>query len=82
MGGLFWVGFGVHPKTGTDLLMATSRSGFGLMETATGMEIARDYDDAPDLVTPAGPDLACPGIGVLAGTGSGWPAVRRPAHHN
>ncbi len=68
VGGLFGVGFGVHPETGTDLLMAASWSGFGLIEAATGTKIARDYEDAPDLVTPAGPDLACPGIGVLAGT--------------
>ena len=68
MGGLQGVGFGVHPGTGADLLMAVSMAGFGLFDAATGARLARDRDPDAEVSTPEGPDLACPGIGVLAGT--------------
>jgi hypothetical protein len=59
------IGFGVHPETGADLLMVVSMAGFGLIDTQTGTKMTRDRD--PEVATPTGPDLACPGIGVLAG---------------
>jgi hypothetical protein len=68
VGGLQGVGFGVHPDTGDDLLMVVSMDGFGLIDTRTGATIARDRQPDPEVATPEGPDLACPGIGVLAGT--------------
>jgi hypothetical protein len=68
VGGLQGVGFGVHPETGGDLLMVVSLDGFGLLEAATGAKIARDRDPDPQVSAPDGPDLACPGIGVLTGT--------------
>ncbi|WP_218824524.1 hypothetical protein [Asanoa hainanensis] len=67
-GGLLGVGFGEHPETGEDLLMVVSGDGFGLLEVATGTKIARDRDPDSEVSTPDGPDLACPGIGVLAGS--------------
>jgi hypothetical protein len=42
--------------------------GFGLIDTETGIKIARDREPDPDVSIPDGPDLACPGIGVLTGT--------------
>lgn len=68
VGGLEGVGFGVHPATGGDVLMVVSLGGFGLLDATTGAEIARDRDPDPQVATPDGPDLACPGIGVLTGT--------------
>ncbi|GAB3828116.1 hypothetical protein ACFPIJ_08505 [Dactylosporangium cerinum] len=68
VGGLQGVGFGVHPDTGEDLVMVVSMDGFGLLEASTGERIARDREPDPEVSTPCGPDLACPGIGVLAGT--------------
>ncbi|OKI79498.1 hypothetical protein [Micromonospora sp. CB01531] len=68
VGGLQGVGFGVHPQTGVDLLMVVSIDGFGLIDAPTGAKIARDRHPDPDDASPSGPDLACPGIGVLAGT--------------
>jgi hypothetical protein len=68
VGGLQGVGFGVDPDTGADLLMVVSMDGFGLIEAMTGVKIARDRDPDPEVSTPYGEDLACPGIGVLAGT--------------
>ncbi|MFI7073364.1 hypothetical protein [Micromonospora sediminicola] len=68
VGGLQGVGFGVHPQTGVDLLMVVSMDGFGLIDATTGATIARDRDPDPDDASPSGPDLACPGIGVLVGT--------------
>ncbi len=68
VGGLLGVGFGVHPETGGDLLMVVSSDGFGLLEASTGRKIARERDPDPQVSTPDGPDLACPGIGVLTGT--------------
>lgn len=67
VGGLRGVGFGTHPETGADLLMVVSADGFGLIDAATGARIARDRDPDPASADPSGPDLACPGIGVLAG---------------
>jgi hypothetical protein len=68
VGGLQGVGFGVHPETGDDLLMVVSMDGFGLLDATTGAKIARDRHPDPQVATPDGPDLACPGIGVLTGT--------------
>ena len=68
VGGLQGVGFGVHPETGDDLLMVVSTDGFGLLDANTGAKIARDRDPDPQVATPDGPDLACPGIGALTGT--------------
>lgn len=68
VGGLQGVGFGVHPGTGDDLLMIVSTDGLGLLDATTGAKIARDRDPDPQVATPDGPDLACPGIGVLTGT--------------
>jgi len=68
VGGLQGVGFGVHPETGSDLLMVVSTDGFGLLDTDTGAKVARDREPGPRVPIPDGPDLACPGIGVLAGT--------------
>lgn len=67
IGGLQGVGFGVHPETGADLLMVVSMDGFGLIDTQTGTKMARDRDPDPEVATLTGPDLARPGIGVLAG---------------
>lgn len=68
VGGLQGVGFGVHPETDADLLMVVSMDGFGLIDATTGAKVARDRHPDPDDASPSGPDLACPGIGVLAGT--------------
>ncbi|MFD6636108.1 hypothetical protein ACFWDN_09825 [Micromonospora chalcea] len=68
VGGLQGVGFGAHPQTGVDLLMVVSTDGFGLIDATTGANVARDRHPDPDDAEPSGPDLACPGIGVLAGT--------------
>jgi hypothetical protein len=68
VGGLQGVGFGVHPITGVDLLMVVSMGGFGLLDAETGTRTARDREPDPEGSTPAGRDLACPGIGVLTGT--------------
>ncbi|MFI7609354.1 hypothetical protein ACIBTV_30170 [Micromonospora sp. NPDC049366] len=68
VGGLQGAGFGVHPETGDDLLLVVSMDGFGLLDAATGTKIARDRDPDPQVATPDGSDLACPGIGVLTGT--------------
>jgi len=65
-GGLVGVGFASDPKTERDLLMVVSHDGHGLFDAASGTKIARDRD--PDTATPAGPDLACSGLGALAGT--------------
>jgi hypothetical protein len=48
--------------------MVVSMDGFGLIDTTTGMKIARERDPDPQVATPDGPDLACPGIGVVSGT--------------
>ncbi|KHD73478.1 hypothetical protein [Actinoplanes utahensis] len=66
VGGLIGAGFGVHPGTGRDLLLAASHSGLGLFDTVTGERLARDYDN--ELAWPADDDLTCAGIGALAGT--------------
>jgi hypothetical protein len=68
VGGLIGIGFGTHPVTGLDLLMVVSHDGFGLLESTTGVKIARDRDLHPQVATPQGPDLTCPGIGVLTGS--------------
>ncbi|MFI6653006.1 hypothetical protein ACIBI8_36060 [Streptomyces sp. NPDC050529] len=69
IGGLLGIGFAAHPDTGEDLVMAVTGDGHGLFDAVTGEKIARDRD--PDLATStpdAHPDLACPGLGPLAGT--------------
>ncbi|GIH05321.1 hypothetical protein Rhe02_33880 [Rhizocola hellebori] len=66
VGGLIGVGFALDPVTGADLLMVTSHNGRGLFDSASGTRTARDYD--ADLCYPIGPDLSCPGIGVLDDT--------------
>ncbi|PZF93155.1 hypothetical protein [Micromonospora deserti] len=68
VGGLQGVGFGAHPQTGGDLLMVVSMDGFGLFDAETGAKIARDRNPDPDDAEPSGPELSCPGIGVLAGS--------------
>ncbi|WP_405108252.1 hypothetical protein OG559_25955 [Micromonospora sp. NBC_01405] len=68
IGGLLGVGFATDPTNGHDLLMAVSHQGHGLFDAPTGEKIARDYDPDPDLHTPTGPDLSCPGIGPLTGS--------------
>lgn len=66
VGGLFGIGFAVHPGTGQDLVMTVSSAGHGLFDAATGEIVARDRDPVVD--TPDGhPDLACPGLGPVAG---------------
>ncbi|MGG8410453.1 hypothetical protein ACM614_29810 [Streptomyces sp. 12297] len=69
IGGLLGIGFTVHPDTGHDLVMVVSHDGHGLFDAVTGEKIARDRD--PDFATStpdAHPDLACPGLGPVAGT--------------
>jgi len=68
IGGLLGVGFGLDPATGNDLLMVVSTCGHGVFDAQTGSRLARERDPDPDTSTPTGPDLACPGIGPLAGT--------------
>lgn len=66
VGGLLGVGFATHPDTGGDLLMVASHQGRGLFDAATGDRLARDRD--PDYGDLAGPDLSCPGLGILTGS--------------
>lgn len=69
IGGLQGVGFGIHPTSGHDLVMVVSLGGHGLFDAVTGEKIARDRDPDPETTTPDdAPDLACPGLGPLAGT--------------
>ncbi|MHC0429686.1 hypothetical protein ACX6XY_05780 [Streptomyces sp. O3] len=69
VGGLLGIGFAVHPDTGHDLVMVVSHDGHGLFDAVTGEKIARDRDPDPATSTPdAHPDLACPGLGPVAGT--------------
>lgn len=69
VGGLLGIGFGVHPDSGHDLIMVVSHDGHGLFDAVTGERLARDRDPDPEDSTPdAGPDLSCPGLGVLAGS--------------
>ncbi|MFE2291231.1 hypothetical protein [Streptomyces sp. NPDC059452] len=69
IGGLLGIGFAVHPETGHDLVMVVSHDGHGLFDAVTGEKIARDRDPDPVTSTPdAHPDLACPGLGPVAGT--------------
>jgi len=65
VGGLLGVGFAPDPESGEDLLMVVSSEGYGLFDAASGEKIARDRD--PEDGYPDGPDLACPGLGPLAG---------------
>ncbi|CAL9497112.1 hypothetical protein [Streptomyces sp. enrichment culture] len=69
VGGLVGIGFAVHPDSGHDLVMTVSSDGHGLLDAVTGEKIARDRDPDPETSTPdAHPDLACPGLGPVAGT--------------
>ncbi|MFC5724375.1 hypothetical protein ACFP1Z_29900 [Streptomyces gamaensis] len=69
IGGLLGIGFAVHPGNGHDLVMVVSSSGHGLFDAVTGEKIARDRDPDPETSNPdAHPDLACPGLGPVAGT--------------
>ncbi|MEV4190539.1 hypothetical protein [Streptomyces toxytricini] len=69
IGGLLGVGFAIHPESGRDLVMVVSSAGHGLFDSVTGERIARDRDPDPAGSTPdAHRDLACPGLGPLAGT--------------
>ncbi|MFE2322893.1 hypothetical protein ACFXD5_03015 [Streptomyces sp. NPDC059385] len=69
VGGLLGIGFAVHPETGHDLVMVVSHDGHGLFDAVTGEKIARDRHPDPAAATPdAHPDLACPGLGPVAGT--------------
>ncbi|WP_435281356.1 hypothetical protein [Streptomyces koelreuteriae] len=69
IGGLLGIGFGTAPGADHDLVMVVSSDGHGLFDTVTGEKLARDRDPDPDDSTPdAVPDLACPGLGPLAGT--------------
>ncbi|ARF74381.1 hypothetical protein B7C62_20695 [Kitasatospora albolonga] len=69
IGGLLGIGFAVHPETGHDLAMVVSHDGHGLFDAATSKKIARDRDPDPATSAPeAHPDLACPGLGPVAGT--------------
>ncbi|GAA2645901.1 MULTISPECIES: hypothetical protein [Streptomyces] len=68
IGGLLGIGFAVHPDRGHDLVMVVSSAGHGLFDAVTGERIARDRDPDFDTSTPdAHPDLACPGLGPIAG---------------
>lgn len=68
VGGLQGIGFAADPISGNDLVMVVSLDGHGLFDAFTGEKIARDRDPDPDSSTPdADPDLACPGLGPLAG---------------
>ena len=68
IGGLLGIGFATHPGTGHDLVMVVSNDGHGLFNASTGEKIARDRDPDPETGTPDGhPDLACPGLGPIAG---------------
>jgi len=69
IGGLLGIGFAVHPDAGHDLVMVVSHDGHGLFDAVTGEKIARVRDPGPATSTPdAHPDLACPGLGPVAGT--------------
>ncbi|MFI1970188.1 hypothetical protein BLA24_12810 [Streptomyces cinnamoneus] len=69
IGGLLGIGFAVDPGTGHDLVMVVSSGGHGLFDAVTGEKTARDRDPDPKTCTPdAHPDLACPGLGPVAGT--------------
>ena len=69
VGGLLGIGFATAPDTGDDLVMVVSHDGHGLFHAVTGEKIARDRHPAPSSSTPEGtPDLACPGLGPVAGT--------------
>jgi hypothetical protein len=49
--------------------MVTSMDGHGLLDAVTGEKAARDRRPDPDTETPdVSPDLACPGLGPVAGT--------------
>ncbi|MCT9080382.1 hypothetical protein [Streptomyces fulvoviolaceus] len=68
IGGLLGIGFAVHPDSGHDLVMVVSSDGHGLVDAVTGEKISRDRDPDPETSTPdAHPDLACPGLGPIAG---------------
>lgn len=68
VGGLLGVGFAVDPGSGRDLVMAVSSAGHGVFDAVTGRKIARDRSPDPATSTPdAHPDLACPGLGPVAG---------------
>jgi len=68
IGGLLGVGFAACPDSGRDLVMVVSSDGHGLFDAVTGEKIARDRDPDLDTSTPdAHPDLACPGLGPIAG---------------
>lgn len=68
IGGLQGTGFAVHPDSGHDLVMVVSMGGHGLFDAVTGEKIARDRHPDPATETPdASPDLACPGLGPVAG---------------
>ncbi|MEU3735661.1 hypothetical protein AB0E78_01120 [Streptomyces sp. NPDC032198] len=69
VGGLLGIGFASHPESGRDLVMVVSRDGHGLFDAVTGKKIARDRDPDPESSTPdAVADLACPGLGPIAGS--------------
>jgi hypothetical protein len=68
VGGLQGIGFAADPATGNDLAMVVSLDGHGLFDSLTAEKIARDRNPDPDSSTPdAVPDLACPGLGPIAG---------------
>jgi hypothetical protein len=58
VGGLQDVGFGVHPDTGADHLMVVSIDGFGLIDAASGVKLARDREPAPEVSIPSAPRCA------------------------
>lgn len=66
VGGLLGVGFAAHPEHDSDLVLVASHQGRGVYDAATGERLARDRD--PDYGDLTDPDLACRGIGPLAGT--------------
>ncbi len=69
IGGLLGIGFSVHPDSGHDLVMVVSLDGHGLFDAVTGEKIAREHEPDPATSTPEDtPDLACPGLGPIAGT--------------
>jgi hypothetical protein len=69
VGGLVGIGFAADPGLSNDLVMVVSHDGHGLFDTTTGAKIARDRAPDPDSASPdAVPDLACPGLGPVAGT--------------
>ncbi|MFD4527613.1 hypothetical protein ACFWP7_27530 [Streptomyces sp. NPDC058470] len=69
VGGLLGIGFGTHPDSGHDVVMAVSHDGHGLFDAVTGEKIARDRDPDPEDSTPdAVADLTCPGLGPITGS--------------